>query len=45
MSSDINIIWDNMKNSVLDAAEFSIGKGKKSNLYRKFWDNELDILI
>ena len=45
ISSDINIIWDNWKKSVLDAAEFSIGKVKKSNRYRKFWDNELDIFI
>jgi hypothetical protein len=44
-TSDINEIWSQWKNCIDKSASKSIGKAKKTDRYRDFWDKELDKLI
>jgi len=44
-TSDINEIWSQWKSCIDKYASESIGKAKKTDRYRNFWDKELDTMI
>ena len=45
LNGNIEIIWNDWKCKVSKAAENTIGKSKKPDNFRSFWDKDIDFLI